>query len=164
MLPQAAGAELGMTLSELQKARPGVRFEYGEVRENVASERWNEYWFSSRNQHFQASRSPGIRGTLSAVDMWRTVETASDYLTSIESVSAVWSAHAGMPVDSMVVERQFLTPLTPVRRMVRIWRAQDIALIVESDYNPAMPETLTLTAAVLDTALVSAFLDRYRPQ
>jgi hypothetical protein len=47
---------------------------------------------------------------------------------------------------------------------VRIWRVQDIALIVESDYDPATPETLQLTAAVLDTALVSAFLDRYRPQ
>jgi hypothetical protein len=132
VLHQASGAQLGMTASELGRARPNVVIDENGVWESVDRFHSNSYIFA---------REPvwtGLRSSIRAVIINRTVPAAdsSKVGQEVQSIVAVWMTVAGPPTDSIQLDSRVLSADWAMTQKLVYWCRPDALLMLIHHSNP----------------------------
>lgn len=130
MLRQAAGAELGMTFSQIEKIRPNAFRDSYSVWEKVDSSKSNTYIMGSKPGDTNGNSTSGRVYAVLMEQDFLTSDT-TNYKSAVVNIIKQWSVQAGPPTDSSITYIDRSGP--PIKKKALIWDVQKIKLAIIYD-------------------------------
>jgi hypothetical protein len=147
VLQQAAGARLGMTMSELTQVRPKLIEDENGLWESVGRFRTNSYVFA------EGPIWRGFQGTLKAIIIDRTVLPVDSAAVAQQVLSTLttWSGVAGAPTDSLTYNTPAFSRGRRIRQKLTIWCKSDALLLLVYESSPQAIKGHTLVRAIIQS-------------